>query len=211
VAHLRAARMIGCHLPPWRPRLILPCVRWLVWSAGSLAFFLNPWLACGIDPSDDFHYGDVEMRAAVVGTWNVAMILTSGEEPSITIGLEQSSAAQALKSAESAGRPTRSLVRSAAACGQRTLIKNAAACVSSSLMPLAGTFVAGDSAYAASPVSGELMVYGLQFVTGQFSVSLGDSMRITAQLSNDGLASGGILSSMSGQTLGTATLARVTP
>lgn len=186
-------------------------MRWLVWLIASEAFFLSPWLACGSDPADAFQYGDVEMRTAVVGTWDLAMALTSGDQTSVTIGLDQATTAQALSGPlPTIGHP-RSLVRPAAACGQRTLLKSAAACVSITSMPLVGVFVAGATTYSTTTIYGELTVAGLQFATGQLSISLGDGTRITAPVSSGGKASPGTLWGASGEVLGAVTLSRTAP
>jgi hypothetical protein len=187
-------------------------MRPLIFAAGLAAFLLNPGLACVSDDENTFQYGDMEMRAAIEGTWAVTMAFDGGQQKSVTIRLQQASApAHALGGAAlpSPARPARSLVRPAAACVDRTLVKSAGACISSTVMPLVGMFVDGDESYRGVSITGTFRVAGLVFAQGDLSLALGAATRLEAVVSNQGQASSATAVDPAGQD--TATIVRTGP
>jgi hypothetical protein len=143
-------------------------MRGLVWLVAVPFFFLNPGLACG--PADpEFQYGAPEMRAAVEGDWSFTITPEGGAAAQVTLHVAQGEAAPA-----AAARSTRpGLVRAAHACGTRTLVKSAGACGDSSSMPLAVSFVSGDATLGAGPLSGDFQVPGTVFTEGFFYLTMG--------------------------------------
>jgi hypothetical protein len=142
-------------------------MRNLLWLLPLAAFLLNPNLACSDEPQ--FQYGAAEMRAAVEGDWSLTLTLESGALP-VTIHVEQAATAPL---ATAGAQPRGPLLRPAHACGTRTLVKGAGACGDQSVMPLAVTYVSGDAAFASVPMSGQFMVYGLLFGTGDMTLTIG--------------------------------------
>jgi len=141
-------------------------MRNLLWLLPVAAFLLNPNLACSDEPQ--FQYGAAEMRAAVEGDWSLTLTLESGALP-VTIHVEQAAPAPLAAGAQ----PGRQLLRPAHACGTRSLVKGAGACTDQSEMPLAVTYVSGDAAFASVPMSGQFMVYGLVFGSGEMTLTIG--------------------------------------
>jgi hypothetical protein len=154
--------------------------RWLPLAVGLGAVLLNPGFGCG----PDYQYGAEELRAAVEGTWQVAITAPDGTTTRLQIALEQG--AQTASSA----RRTGALVREAAACGTRTLVKGAGACIDSTEMPLAGRVLSGDPGTGDWSVSGNLSVASLTFTTGSLSLAIGP------QLLHGNLSSTGVVTNL---------------
>jgi hypothetical protein len=141
-------------------------MRNLLWLVPVAVFFLNPNLACSDEPQ--FQYGAAEMRAAVEGDWVVSINGLSVPVSAI-VHVDQSATAPTASAA-----PAGTLLRAAHACGTRTLIKGAGACIDLTEMPLTVTFVSGDDSLASAPLSGTFTVFGLTFVQGNLSLTLGE-------------------------------------
>jgi hypothetical protein len=167
----------------------------------TLMFLLNPNLAC--DDGPQFQYGETEMRAAVVGNWQVALTDPTGTTQ-LTLRIEQGAGPQA------SWRPN-GLVRSAHACGTRTFVKSAAACMDISEMPLSVTVVGGNGAYANESWSGKFEVMSLVFSQGQLHLTFGN-LRLEANLRPDGSVESASLypaSFPAPETMPTVSLARI--
>ncbi len=179
-----------------RPSLVL---------AALAAFFVNPMFACVVEP--EFQYGVEEMRAAVEGTWELALTFSDGRAQAVTVAIEQDDA-PASPTAAAAGTE-RSLVRPAAACGTRTLVKSAEACGSSTEMPLAVTFLGGDESLRSTVMSGNFVVRSLLFSRGDLSIRVGDVL-VVGTVSSAGEASDFVISTGAIRS-GVATLVRTSP
>jgi hypothetical protein len=163
-------------------------MRRILWTIPLAFFFLNPSFACG--PADDapqFHYGAVEMRAAVEGVWSFA-IMPEGAAGPIKVMVKVQQAASAPGAEAHASATGRSLIRPAHACGSRTLVRSAGACVDISTMPLTVTFVDGDASFASAPMSGAFEVMGTEFdaPSTELQLMIG-GYDIEAQLGPDGV------------------------
>ena len=174
----------------------MPIVRTVLLAAlGFFVFVLNP-AACG----DGFQYGEDELRAAIEGTWRVAIQPPTGDPSTFTIRIEQAtSPVQA-----SAGGGT--LVRAASACTSRTFIRGAGACLSKSDMPLQGQVVEGADNLKAASVKGSLQVHSLVFTQGDLSLAVGPHS-IHAVVSNAGEASS-VRTKAPGETVSLTRIAR---
>lgn len=172
-------------------------------SFGLAAFLLNPAFACG-SGEPDYQYGAAELRAAVEGDWTLSATPDSGAPLQLTLRLEQR-----VETARSLApvAPSRSLLRSAHACGTRTLLASAHACSDSTEMPLTVSFVAGDSSFEAATLTGSFRVDSLVFETGTLELGLGE-LRLTAQVDSDGIVSSATVDAPLGSS---ATLARLQP
>jgi hypothetical protein len=144
-------------------------LRRLAWLVPVALFFLNPALACGGGP--DYDYGAAEMRAAVEGTWLLTLTPEGGTPSEVRLQIEQATAAPDAQAAQAARW---GLLRQAHACGTRTLVKSAAACGDSTQMPLAVTVVDGDAVFTGAKTTGIFTVYGLTFVIGEVELTLGE-------------------------------------
>ena len=156
------------------------CMRSLAWLLSAAFFFLNPNLACGPD-EPAFRYGATEMRQAVEGDW--ALTITPAGDPALHVVVHVAQASSASVSLTPAA-PSR-LVRSAHACGTRTLVRGAAACLDVSQMPLAVSYVSGDSSFASASMSGGFTVVGLAFNSGEIELKVGP-YQILSQVTADG-------------------------
>ncbi|MEO5767971.1 MAG: hypothetical protein ABIS92_06435 [Polyangia bacterium] len=152
----------------------------LLWLLPLGFFFLNPTFACG--PADaEYQYGAQEMRAAVEGTWSFAFTPTDGPPTQVTVRIEQSATAPA-SMARASGH---AFVRAAQACGTRTLVKTAGACSDITQMPLAVTYVSGDSGFSTAPLAGVFNIYSTVFIAGDMQLKVG-SYQISSQVNADG-------------------------
>lgn len=123
---------------------------------------------------DDFHYGALEMRAAIEGTWQLT--LTPAEAPPRTLTFTLAQGAEPNQT-----HATRTLVRPAAACASRSLVKSAGACKDVTDMPLEVTLIAGGQAQR-QPDHAHFSVVGMQFREGDLELALADvylSARVT--------------------------------
>lgn len=142
-------------------------------TVGIAALVLNPFFGCGAD--QDFRYGADEMRAAVEGTWKLTVSAT-GARPAREIVLSISQATGPSQQHARRSGP----IAAAAACAQRSLVKSAAACGDMSEMPLEVKLIAGGE-----PASGMLRVHGLKFTTGELELTLATSS-VRAKIAPDG-------------------------
>lgn len=185
-----------------------------LWLVGLVAFFLNPAFACIAE--QEFQYGEKEMRAAVEGTWQANLTFSDGRQSTVTFALKQG-AGTAMSGVRQEPEPGRGrLVRPANACDDRTFVKSAGACISQSRMPVEGTFVAGDDAYRAVAITGELVVRSLSFFggAGQLTIRFGQDILTVQNLSPDGQAMNVQLQHPAvadGGVSGSATLVRTMP
>jgi hypothetical protein len=125
---------------------------------GGAVLVLSPlyWLFGG----PDFEFDATQMRAAVEGTWTLKLA-QSGE-------LQQRDAS------------SRSLVRSAAACGKRSLVKPAGACLDETDMPLDVTLLTDSGSQRVA--RGAFVVVGTRFKVGYLDLSVREinvSARVT--------------------------------
>jgi hypothetical protein len=155
-------------------------MRNLLWVLPVLAFVLNPSFACVEEP--EFQYGAAEMRAAVQGDWSFTITPDGRDAVQVTVHIDQATAAPP---AATARTPGAGLVRAAHACGTRTLVKGAGACTSASEMPLAVTYVSGDSSFQSATLSGRFWVGALTFLFGELTLNLGE-YQIVARVNADG-------------------------
>ena len=151
-------------------------MRKLLWVVPVAAFFLNPGLACTDEP--EFQYGAAEMRAAVEGDWSFTITPDGGDATQVTVHVDQAATAPAM-----AARAA--LVRAAQACGTRTLVKGAGACSDQSAMPLAVSYLSGDTAFSSATLSGMFTVWGLAFGSGDLDLRIGP-YQILSRVSRDG-------------------------
>ena len=161
-----------------------------------LGFFLNPGFACSPSDEPEFKYGEVEMKAAVEGTWVLTLRATDGTVSETTLQIAEASKAQAMLSPTVPGGSYRGgMIRSAAACGTRTFVKSAGACMDMSEMPLDVAFVSGNPRFQGTALSGSLQISSLVFTQGTLNIGLGD-VSVWATVAPDGntsLASGGTI------------------
>ena len=144
---------------------------------------MNPGLACG-PPEPQYQFGAAEMRAAVEGAWSFTIAPQDGSAvQQVTVRLEEAAGAPEL--ARRARAPSRSLVRTASACGERTLVRSAGACVDWSTMPLAVSVLSGDPVFSGGIPAGTFRVYGLTFVFGDLEIDLGP-YQILVQVDSSG-------------------------
>jgi len=155
-------------------------MRKLLWVVPVAAFFLNPGLACTDEP--EFQYGAAEMRAAVEGDWSFTITPDGGDATQVTVHVDQAATAPA---ATAARAPRKGLVRAAHACGTRTLVKGAGACSDISQMPLAVSYLSGDTAFSSATLSGMFTVWGLAFGSGDLDLRIGP-YQILSRVSRDG-------------------------
>lgn len=163
-------------------------MRRLALLPAAIAFLLNP-SACSDNSEPQYQYGAEEMRAAVEGTWDLALKLDTGETATLALTIEQ---AKATASAPKDTGPE--LLRAAHACGTRTLIASADACADSSEMPLKVEYLSGDTSIgnavlwdeARGPASifGNFRVNSLLFYGGELYVNIGD-LYLSARINSD--------------------------
>jgi hypothetical protein len=162
----------------------------------TAAFLLNP-NACS-SPDPEYQYGEIEMRAAVEGTWDVTVTTPEGTTAEFSVLLKQGTAFG--PTASSRGATPRSGkgflgVREAKACGTRSFVAPAEACIDSSEMPLTVQFLEGDTALGNTPIwdgsggttalFGSFTVHSLIFQQGYLSLTLG-SVKLNADVREDG-------------------------
>ena len=148
----------------------------LWWVVPIAVFFLNPSFACSDEP--EFQYGAAEMRAAVEGDWSFTITPDGGDATQVAVHVDQAATAPS-----TAARAA--LVRAAHACGTRTLVKGAGACIDISQMPLAVSYVSGDTAFSSATLSGMFTVSGLVFGSGDLDLRIGP-YQILSRVSTDG-------------------------
>ena len=157
--------------------------RTVLLTLATVAFVLNPGVACTGEEQADFQYGEAEMRVAATGTWQASVIFPDGRQSTIAFALAPAAAAsQAL-------RPQRpSMIASASACSDRQFVRGAAACISSSSMLLDGHFVSGDETYRAERIWGEFRILSLIFTATatDVDVRIGHETRLRFQVAPDG-------------------------
>jgi hypothetical protein len=183
------------------------------------AFLLNP-AACSAPAESQYQYGAEELRAALEGTWNIAIRTDGGSSAALTVELEQGRSSQHAAKSDSrgwTGSGAPSFVRVAHACGTRTLIATASACIDSTEMPLAVTFQAGDRRLGdavlwedggdSSSLEGHFRVDSLVFDSGSLYLTLGE-VRVQAIIDSEGVATSATLDA---PVRGTVTLERVAP
>jgi len=183
------------------------------------AFLLNP-AACSAPAESQYQYGAEELRAALEGSWNIAIRADGGSFAALTVELEQARSSHREAKSNShewnrSGAP--SLMRVAHACGTRTLIASASACIDSTEMPLAVTFQGGDRRLGdavlwedggdPSSLEGHFRVDSLVFDSGSLYLTLGD-VRVQAIIDSQGVATSATLDA---PVRGTVTLERVAP
>jgi hypothetical protein len=124
---------------------------------------LNPWFwkSLGLD----YDFGTSELRAAVEGTWQLTVTPKDAPEEMVTFTLSQGSTVRQ-------DHASRTLVRSADACGKRSLVKTARACLDTTTMPLEVRIA--DGAARGRVGSGQLHVDGTRFVEGALSIAIGE-------------------------------------
>ncbi len=156
-------------------------MRRLFWLVPVTAFFLNPSLACVGTDQPQFQYGAAEMQAAIAGNWTFTIAPNGATATAVTLQFDEASNVPGA-TAQAAGR---SLIRAAHACGTRTLVKSAGACTDDTSMPLAVTFVSGETSLMNAVLSGVFRVSGTTFQGGLLEVMIG-SYQIEASLLPDG-------------------------
>jgi hypothetical protein len=139
---------------------------------GGTVLVLSPlyWLFSG----PHYEFEATEVRAAVEGTWTLTTTAPDGAPQTWTFKLAQSGELQQRDAS------SRSLVRSAAACGKRSLVKPAGACVDATHMPLDVTLLTGSGTPRVA--GGEFTVFGTQFKVGYLDLSVREikvSARVT--------------------------------
>jgi hypothetical protein len=151
--------------------------RLLVITIGVAALVLNPFFGCGQD-APNFRYGPDEMRAAVEGTWKLTVPATTAT-PGYDLLLSISQAAQPVENHARA----QGLVPEATACGTRTLVKSAAACGDMSTMPLDVVLTAGTG-----DATGRFSVYSLEFEHGVLELDV-ETSKVSARVTPTGTMS----------------------
>jgi hypothetical protein len=124
----------------------------LVSVIAIVAFLINPLYAC-YEPERDFEYGELEMRGALEGTWE------------LTLG-EQRMEVKLVQAGGSKQHSSTGFISSAAACSNRSFVRSAAACIDTSEMPieaLVGGVVAG---------TGHFRILGTRFERGEISLEI---------------------------------------
>jgi hypothetical protein len=156
-------------------------MRSLFWLVPIAFFFLNPNLGCVGPDEPQFQYGASEMQAAIAGTWTFTIMPNGATATAVTVQIDEAETVPGA-TAQASGR---SLIRVAHACGSRTLVKSAGACTDTSSMPLAITFVSGDPSLMNAQLSGDFIVSGTTFQSGDLEVFV-DSYQISASVLRDG-------------------------
>lgn len=146
---------------------------------GLAALVLNPLFACSeLEPG--YAFGEVEMRAAVEGTWRISVPAHGADAPALeyTLVIAQGTKVARLQQ--------RGLVAPAAACGSRSFVRTASACIDDTTMPLDVQIVRGPGpAGSTGPSRGEFVVYGRSFQSGELRLTI-DAMNVSARISPKG-------------------------
>ncbi|HUJ57198.1 MAG TPA: hypothetical protein VLX92_01840 [Kofleriaceae bacterium] len=121
---------------------------------------------------EDYAFGNAEVRAAIVGTWQ----LSTTDGHTITLAIEEADAPE---------HASRGWIAPAAACGSRSLVREAGACKDVTVVPLAITVLAGLDRSAAA--TGRLVIVGTTFRAGELDLAL-DALHVEAMLAPDGVA-----------------------
>jgi hypothetical protein len=133
---------------------------------GGAVLVLSPlyWLFGG----PDFEFDAAQLRAAVEGTWTLTTTPPDGAPQTWTFKLAQKHGERG--EARQRDASSRSLVRSAAACGKRSLVKPAGACLDETEMPLDVTLITDGGSQRVG--RGKFLVDGTQFTVGNLLLSI---------------------------------------
>ena len=140
---------------------------------GLTALVVNPFFAC--DPEPSFDYGELEMRAAVEGTWKLT--IPDANAPAHVIALTVHEASGLQQHAERDG-----VFHLASACGTRSFIRNAGACMDVSEMKLEVTADAVEVKHA------KFMVLSTTFERGLLELTLPSGTTVSGRISPTGIA-----------------------
>jgi hypothetical protein len=160
----------------------------IAFSLAVLTFLLNPGIACS--PSDEeahFQYGEVEMRAAVEGIWQIDLLASNGSQSSGTVQIVEATERKDGSAILQSGKQ-RGLIRSAAACGGQSFIKSAGACTTASRMGLEVVYISGDQRFQNVRMSGDFIISSESLIPGRLELQLGD-VRLNATVTPKGIAS----------------------
>lgn len=123
--------------------------KFLSFLALSLAFVVNPYLACSESSESDFSYSESDMKLAVLGSWQGNAEL-DGVSTTFSLVLEQ---AASKSNTQSLTAP-----KTKPQCGSRSFVKPAGACVSVTSMPVVGSLSSENPTLNGS-VDGSVMAY----------------------------------------------------
>ena len=139
---------------------------------GLLAFVVNPGLGCST--SDEYAFGEADMRALVEGTWRLTIKDPTGGMNSTTFTVMAGPQPSAQKGLTVVQQPL---------CGHRDFVRDAGACIAVSTLWLTGKVLTG--AFAGSPVTGSYQVYGAEHRQGRMSLSFGGDKQTLEVQFND--------------------------
>jgi hypothetical protein len=173
----------------------------LVAAVGFLALIVSPFYGCsrvgGGGDRRELRFSDVEMRAAVEGTWEIRLLENGAPKGTITIQVAQAGGAR--RTSDRGG-----WIQEAAACSHHTFVKSAEACLDSATMPLEIEVIAG--ATTAERPTGTFEVEGTEFLDGTLAVEIGD-LHLRALVTADGKVTGTVL--VEGASVSSVELAKI--
>jgi hypothetical protein len=114
-----------------------------------LVFAVNPGIGCR---SEEFEFGEAEMRRAVEGRWQATI---AGE-----------AAVDLVLGSESAGLQQQH-------CQQRQFVRDAGACATVTTLGVVGRVTAGPASYRDLAVAGSFMAFGLTYQGGVLRLRIG--------------------------------------
>jgi hypothetical protein len=133
-------------------------------AAGLLALLVNPGFGCG----EDFTFGEMEMRQAVEGTYDLSVAGDASPRATFTLRF---------------GNSDLSAIQQAH-CTNRTFVASAGACSPSTSMSLVGSVVAGSDAYRGQKLNGYFNAYGYTYQGGSLHVVFDHGSRVTARVTS---------------------------
>jgi hypothetical protein len=144
-----------------------------------VVFGVNPNLACSSKDEATFTYGEADMRAALLGTWQGSAEL-GGETLPFSLTLEQASAKSKTQSVGAPGLQPQ--------CGSRSFVKPAAACISITTMPVIGTLTSENPGLNGA-IDGSFDAYRT-LDRARLSIRLEDGTTLVGTVEGDALTDG---------------------
>jgi hypothetical protein len=145
----------------------------------GVAFVVNPYLACSNKDEPAFTYGEADMKAALLGTWQGSAEL-AGETIPFSLTLEQASAKSRTQGVRAPGVQPQ--------CGSRSFVKPAAACLSITTMPVVGV-LSSENPGLNGAIDGSLDAYQT-LDAANLSIRLEDGTTLVGTVEGDAVSDG---------------------
>jgi hypothetical protein len=155
---------------------------WLLLMVFGVGLVINPYLACSNQDEEAYTYGEADMKAALLGTWQGSAEL-GGETILFSLTLEQASAKSKTQSVGVPGVQPQ--------CGSRSFVKPAAACASLTTMPVVGA-LSSENPGLNGAIDGSLQAYRT-LEGARLSIRLEDGPTLVGTIDGDALSDGQVL------------------